>query len=124
MLLPLFRWLPSKKPQQKIVSVRSRATRFKLEIPVSFGGDGFRFEGHCLNVSDTGLLARFNEPPELWIDGELLMEAGGHYLTLYARVARRNNRDVGFAFCINNDNDRASVAILINSVLDSPLPDL
>ena len=74
-------------------------------------------------MSDTGLLARFNEPPELWIDGELSLEAGSHYLSLYARVARRHDRDVGFAFCINNDNDRASVAILVNSVVDWPLPE-
>lgn len=99
----------------------SRSTRFYLDIPVSFAVDGCRHDGLCLNVSASGLLATFDQPPELWLDGKLSFETGEHYLCIDARVARRQDRDIGFAFYIITENDLASIRILTNFVADRPM---
>jgi hypothetical protein len=97
-----------------------RATRFKLDSPVSFSGDEGTYDGHCINVSESGLLARFNKLPEVWTNGKLTLEAGEHYLTIPARVARHQGQEVGFAFALDSENDRDAVAILIRSVQPTP----
>ena len=100
-----------------------RATRFLLDVPISLIEDGSERIGQGINVSESGLLATFDQPPELWTDGQLLLQAGEHHLSIKARVARVQGRQAGFAFLINNDNDRATVSILVNSVLDRPVPE-
>jgi hypothetical protein len=98
-----------------------RATRFQLDALVSFAGEEGTQEGRCINVSESGLLARFDTPPELWTNGRLNLEAGEHFLSIQARVARIQGKEAGFAFLFSNDSDRAAIAILLASVLDHPL---
>ncbi len=102
----------------------ARATRFRLEVPVAFVAAERRHEGCCINVSSSGLLARFDDTPELWINGKVELEAGEHYLSIHARVARLQGNEAGIAFLLNTDNDRAAIAILLGSVLDNPQPEL
>ena len=99
-----------------------RATRFRLDADVSFVVDGRRHEGRCINVSESGLLAGLDNPPDVWVEGKLELEAGAHYLNIQVRVARVEGNDVGFAFCLDTENDRAAIRILIDSVSGSPLP--
>ena len=110
----------SSSEQAKAVEVsvisQARATRFELDAFVSFVIGQGKHDGQCVNVSESGLLAKFDEPPELWTDGQLSLEAGDHYLGIHARVARIQGNEVGFAFSIQNDNDKAAINILIESV--------
>ncbi len=98
-----------------------RATRFRLDLPIAFLADDRRHEGHSINVSASGLLAKFTEVPDLWISGKLELEAGEHYLSIHARVARLQDTEAGFAFLFDTEHDRAAVAILLQSVSDRPL---
>ena len=97
-------------------SFSSRAKRFPLDVPICFVEDGHRYDGQCINVSDSGLLACFRTPPELWTAGKIEMEAGEHYLDVHARVARLEDNDVGFAFQPNTDRDPAAIAVLVAAV--------
>lgn len=90
---------------------------------MSFSGNEGAHKGQCINVSDSGLLARLDNPPELWTDGQIEVETEEHFLTIHARVARRQGEEVGFAFLLNSAQDRNAICLLVNSVLDSPLDD-
>ena len=94
---------------------RPRATRVRLDAEVSFVVGGRRHKGRCINVSESGLLACFDHPPDVWVEGEVELQAGGYYLNIQARVARVERNDVGFAFCLNTENDRVALRILIDS---------
>jgi hypothetical protein len=103
--------IPNTEPEHSIFI--PRATRYPLAVPISFVTDEERYEGHSVNLSESGLLASFSSAPELWVDGKIEMEAGNHYLDIHARVARLEGNGVGLAFCLNTDSDRAAVAVLI-----------
>ena len=113
----LFRSSPEQAKAVEIpVISQARATRYELDVLVSFVGDECKHDGQCINVSDSGLLAKFDKPPELWTDGQLSLEAGAHYLSIHARVARLQGKEVGFAFSVLTDNDQSAISILIDSV--------
>lgn len=112
----------SSEPVEMPVANQPRATRFPLDAAVSFVVDGSRHEGRCINVSESGLLATFDHPPDVWLDGKVELEAGGYYLTIPVRVARMDGNDVGFAFRLNTENDRAAIRILIDAVSGSSSP--
>jgi len=106
--------MPAKEPP--------RAVRFRLDVDLSFIVDGRRHEGRCINVSESGLLASLDHAPEVWVEGRVELEAGGHYLNIPVRVARVEGNDAGFAFCLNTENDRAAARILVDSVSGDPIP--
>lgn len=111
----------SSGPLEMPADNQPRAKRFKLDVDVSFVVDGRRHEGRCINVSESGLLACLDHAPDVWVEGQVELEGGGHYLDIQVRVARVEGNDVGFAFCPNTENDRAAIRILIDSVSGSPL---
>lgn len=115
--------LAPEKVAEPIKTYPPRASRYRLEVDVTFIGEDSRCEGRAINVSASGLLAKFDHPPELWTNGRLEMEAGEHYLSLPVRVARAQGNEVGFAFFLESENDRASIDILILAVIDHPLLD-
>jgi hypothetical protein len=88
-----------------------------------FVADDCVYTGQCINVSQSGLLARFEKPPELWSRGKIELEAKEHLLTIHARVARRQDNEVGFAFSLDTENDWAAISILIQAVSKFPLPE-
>lgn len=98
-----------------------RLTRFHLDLAVSFVADGRTHGGQSLNVSESGLLARFDQLPEIWSEGQLLLEVGERYLSINARVARVHGNDVGLAFSVATENDQETIRILVESVSDRPL---
>ena len=123
MWLDRFRPLPEPtEPAEGSPLTQPRGTRFQLEAPICFAEAELRLDGQCINVSDSGLLAKFDKAPELWAEGQLTLEAGEHYLTLHARVARLQGNDAGFAFSVETENDRATIEILLNSVSSHPVP--
>ena len=93
---------------------RDRAARLDLSFPLEFHADGATLRGNCLNISQSGLLAAFRDPPELWTKGSLRLHFGNRNYELTARVARVQDREAGFTFSFRNDDDRQVVrAILV-----------
>lgn len=120
----LDRFLPTREPKQLLKTptlVQVRSPRFHLDLPVSFVADGRTYQGQCLNVSDSGLLAKCDSVPEIWTDGQLGLEAGEHYLHINARVARVQGNDVGFVFSLTTENDLVAIGVSISSVSHRPL---
>ncbi len=105
----------TKKTAHVARTYQPRATRFALEVPLCFVAEECRYEGQCINVSASGLLARFATPPELWKNGKVELETGEHYLDIHVRVARMENDAVGFAFCLDTPTDGAAIEILLNA---------
>ena len=112
----------SRGPLEIPATKQPRAERFRLDADISFIVDGRRHDGRCINVSESGLLASLDHPPDVWVEGEVELEAAGHYLNIPVRVARVAGDEVGFAFCLDTENDRVAMRILIDSVSGNPLP--
>ena len=86
-----------------------RAERLNLSFPVTFFGDEGALPGSCLNISLSGLSARFTRPPELWVTGRISLQTGRSTLTLHARIARVFNREAGLAFLFKSDAEREAL---------------
>ncbi len=86
-----------------------RAERLDLSFPVEFRGDEGKIKGNCLNVSDTGMLAHFRRPLELWTEGDLWADAGVQQLLLRVRVVRCVGQEMGLAFRFRSDGERKLV---------------
>lgn len=104
-----------------------RADRLNLSFPLTFSSDGDTLLGSCLNISLSGLFARFIRPPELWITGRVALNTGKGSVSLEARVARVLDREAGFAFILHTDAERETVRDLVafaasNTQLTSALP--
>lgn len=124
MWLDRFRSAPARTESVDLpVTITARATRFHLDVVVSFVEDDRTYTGQCINVSQSGLLARFDNAPEPWSEGKVELETKEHYLNIHARVARRQGNEVGFAFSLKTENDRAGISILIQAVSHCPLPE-
>lgn len=89
-----------------------RSARFKLDVPLFFKIGDTQQAGHTVNVSQSGLLAHFDTPLEIWEVGEISLTVGEYYLEIEARVARAEGDDHGLSFIIENDNDRVAIRIL------------
>ncbi|ADW69914.1 PilZ domain-containing protein [Granulicella tundricola] len=90
-----------------------RPARFDLNLALTFAGDEGVLEGHCVNVSASGMLAAFARPVELFTNGELSLLVGEFYVNVKARVARTQGFDAGLAFIIETENDRHAVRLLV-----------
>ena len=90
-----------------------RSARYSVDLPLTFIADGVEVAGHAINVSQSGVLARFSEPLELWITGDLAMLVGEYYVTLPAKVARVQEGEFGMAFVQRTENDERAVGILM-----------
>ena len=86
-----------------------RAERLNLSFPVTFFSDEGTLPGSCLNISLSGLSARFTRPPELWVTGRVTLQTGRSTLTLHARIARVLDREAGLAFLFKSDAEREAV---------------
>lgn len=78
--------------------MQARAARYELHVPVEFLCDGRIILGQCLNISDSGVLAEFEEPLDLWTTGELRVHAGLRSCKLTARVSRVEDGHAGLTF--------------------------
>ena len=101
-----------------------RSTRYDLELPIRFFSmEGF-VTGHLLNVSESGLLAKFDSPVEVWTVGEVsayVTDVGDGYISINARVSRIENREVALTFT-DSVNDHPSIRYLVAlAIVRSPL---
>jgi hypothetical protein len=91
----------------------ARPARFDLNLPLTFVAEGEVLPGHCVNVSQSGMLVQFNTPIELFTTGTLSLTADEYILSIHARVARTQGNDAGMAFFLTTPNDHRTVAILL-----------
>ncbi len=92
---------------------KDRAARLDLSFPLEFEADGETVRGHCLNISESGLLASFPVPPELWTQGELRLHFGESAYELKARVARLHDNQAGMSFTFRGEADRTAVRTML-----------
>jgi hypothetical protein len=89
-----------------------RAVRSPFDSRVCFVVEGRRINGQCLNLSESGLLATFEQPLELWTRGQLTWSTAAYYLSLEAHVSRVQGNEAGLAFLIESENDRLTISLL------------
>ena len=94
-------------------SFPSRADRLDLSFPVEFRGAEGSALGSCQNISESGLLARFRRPLELWTSGDLWCNTGTMILELKVRIVRANDRDIGMIFQFRNELEREAVRTVV-----------
>lgn len=92
---------------------QQRAARFDLSFPLRFVVDSTEIAGHCLNLSESGLLAVFDEPLDLWTTGALHVEYGGQQCVVQARVARAGAYEAGLVFVYAGKSDHGCVQHLL-----------
>lgn len=91
-----------------------RATRYTVDFPVEFTVDGGNtIVGMCENLSESGLLASFSAPLDIWTTGRLDIRFGQELLGLRARVARVIDVRAGFAFQALTEEHRAKLRDLV-----------
>jgi hypothetical protein len=108
------------KVEENPVPVQHNVENFEFKAAVSFTSDESRKDGQCLSMSDSGLVAAFEHPPEPWTDGQLAMTVLEQPVNIPARVARVNGQNVGFSFLIHNNEELAFITALIASILNPP----
>lgn len=74
--------------------------------------DGKIVRGRCANISESGLVATFERPLELWTDGELRLHSGQRSCKIAARVARVQDREAGLTFRITADSSDRSLHLI------------
>jgi hypothetical protein len=90
-----------------------RAPRLSLSVPVVLQSSEGRVKGHSIDVSESGILVRFEQPVDYWMEGRLMAMFGESYVIINVRAMRIEGRQTGLAFLIANDDDRASVTKLL-----------
>lgn len=90
-----------------------RAPRLDLSFPLEFTLGKYTVAGHCLNLSESGLLATFTHPPDLWTTGDLVLHFGESSCHLEARVARVNGFEAGFAFFYKTEAEHVAVRSMV-----------
>jgi len=90
-----------------------RAPRFDLHLPIRFFSTDGLANGHCINVSETGMRVTFERPVDFWLEGELDFLIEEQKFTIKARVVRADVRDAGLLFHIDSDADRLTITKLL-----------
>jgi len=65
------------------------------------------------NYQDRAMLAIFDRPVELWLEGDLSFLIEGQQLSIKARVARVNDGDTGLRFRIDSEADKLTIQKLL-----------
>ena len=95
-------------------SFQNRAPRLNLSFPLEFQcEDGLVVKGHCLNLSESGLLAIFDQALDLWTTGDVVLQGGDGACEVPARVARAADSEVGLAFSFRTETQRQAVRSLL-----------
>ncbi len=94
----------------------SRAAREQCQVPISFHADGKTVAGHSVDLSQSGMLARFEEPLEAWITGNLIIRFNEDLFVVRARVARVDGSQAGLAFRPETQEEHEAVRMLIASL--------
>ncbi len=96
-----------------MVTYQHRAARLNLSFPLQFRSEDGAVPGHCLNLSESGLLGVFENPLDLWSRGEILLQFGNTAGWLLAKVARVADNEAGLAFAFRGEAERDLVRLLL-----------
>ena len=96
-----------------MISHTARAARIDLSFGVMFTSDRKPVAGRGLNLSESGLLADFEEPLELWSTGELAIDGIDEPSRVPAFVARVDEHQAGLAFRFTSDKQREAIRTLV-----------
>jgi hypothetical protein len=99
----------------------ARAPRFRLRKPIVLHLPEGHVKGHSLDVSESGMLAVFEEPLDDWLTGRLFTLVGETSLGIEVRVARVNGREAGLTFHNISASDRATIQELLGHAGKTPL---
>jgi hypothetical protein len=91
----------------------SRAPRFDLKVPVVLYLRDHMSSGQSINVSESGMLVRFDRTLEIWLKGHLCAVAGEWHLSINVHIIRVEGRVTALAFEIKGEGDRATIRKLI-----------
>lgn len=94
---------------------QERAARVELEFPLELMLEGERLIGTCENLSESGLLARFPVPLDVWTTGEVDLHFGTHLLGVRVRVARVVGLQAGLTFQCADERQRQEIRDLIQA---------
>jgi hypothetical protein len=94
-------------------SFNPRALRFELKVPVVLYLRDHMASGQSINVSESGMLARFDRALEIWLKGHLCVVAGEWHLSIDVHIARVDGWVTALTFEIKGEGDRATIRKLI-----------
>jgi hypothetical protein len=99
----------------------SRAYRFDLKMPIFLDLPEGRVKGRSLDVSESGMLAFFEQPLDVWLTGRLSAVIGGWQISINVRVARVDGRKTGLNFLVGSRGDLVTIQKLIELAANQPL---
>ena len=105
-----------------------RAERLDYSFAVEFRAEDLRVSGSCQNINESGMMARFRRPLELWTNGDLWCNTGALVLEVRVRIVRVNDREAGLVFKFRNEQEReqmrsvVALAALHTGVAGGPPP--
>jgi hypothetical protein len=99
-----------------------RAPRFNLRTPITLRLPDGMVKGRSLNVSESGMLAVFDVPLDIWITGRLFVVIADLHIGLNARVARAEGRETGLTFQIADEADRIAIRSMIEYAIQTGAP--
>ncbi|MES2392110.1 MAG: PilZ domain-containing protein [Acidobacteriota bacterium] len=91
-----------------------RAARIPLTIPVVFACAEGRVKGRSIDISESGILATFERPLDIWITGHLSILVPEHPIFLDARIARVESHTAAMSFRTMTARDSFIIHSLIN----------
>jgi hypothetical protein len=91
-----------------------RSQRFDLHLALRFFPNAGMVNGHCANVSESGMMAIFEKPVDLWLKGDLSIVVDGRFVSIKAMVARVKGREAGMAFLIESEEQKSAVQLLVS----------
>ncbi len=105
---------PASSRQNTFNVCELRAPRFCLELPVRFFSSEGVFVGDCINVSESGVLVAFDQPIDVWLEGQLTATLPDGNISLKARVARVDGRNAGLSFRLQCEAEKLDVQKLLS----------
>ena len=94
-------------------SFSPRAPRFELKVPVVLYLRDHMASGQSVNVSESGMLVRFDRTLEIWLKGHLCAVAGEWHLSINVHIIRVDGQLTALAYEIGSEGDRATIRKLI-----------
>ena len=97
-----------------------RADRIPLRIPVVFTSSDGKVRGTSVDISESGLLATFDQPLEVWISGQLSILVPEHPIFIETRIARVEGNTVAMSFRGMGARDLLIIQSLLKKAAQQP----
>jgi hypothetical protein len=95
-----------------LTDLAARAPRVSLRIPVLFYFAGASAKGQSVDISESGILAVFDQRLDNWLTGQLSIMVGEGHISVEARVSRVDGRAAALIFRGMSDKNRAIIQSL------------